>query len=558
MLYRVITLSGIDEVRVALEKLLDEITPYYQAKTQSLPPQQRKILDFLARMASESRDAPTPGQIAAATRLSPNQLSAQLKHLVGHGYIVPADRLGRNTYYRLSEPLYSVWYQMRFGRGARRRIEWLVAFLRLWYTPEQFHQEGMSLGSRFETMFHGGRVAEARTILESCRALAAAAKLIPGAAAGWSWVASGSADLESTPSGGTDWSKAQRWIERGDSQFIRGRRQEAVDCFEHALELQPDLQDVWFRKASALDILGHFEEALASYDRSLQIRPEQPQAWANKASVLEKLGRYDEALTSHDQALKVQSNDASIWTSKGLTLHHLGRYEEALSMHDRALELRPDYIGAWLNRAAALERLDRHDEAVTSYKHASGVEPQGAAEWLSKAFVLRYLARYDEASPAFERALQLLRLLHADPSTVSWASAFALATRIVIGELDEIQRDWQALIDLGETLDELERQAVLFVPLGEAIKQGQFELAHELAVESKLEDSYFPLVRALDYATTGDRALIDKLPPELRSLVEEIVASLPDIKPKKPGKAGSPKAKKRKKRSSSRTRKKLS
>ncbi|MGH8607214.1 MAG: hypothetical protein ACREX9_07310, partial [Gammaproteobacteria bacterium] len=50
MLYRVVTQSDITEVRRGLEKLLDEVTPYYKAKVESLPAQQRKILDHIARV----------------------------------------------------------------------------------------------------------------------------------------------------------------------------------------------------------------------------------------------------------------------------------------------------------------------------------------------------------------------------------------------------------------------------------------------------------------------------------------------------------------------------
>jgi hypothetical protein len=50
MLYRVLTHSDISEVRRGLEKLLDEVTPYYKAKVEALPPQQRKILDQIARI----------------------------------------------------------------------------------------------------------------------------------------------------------------------------------------------------------------------------------------------------------------------------------------------------------------------------------------------------------------------------------------------------------------------------------------------------------------------------------------------------------------------------
>ena len=52
ILYRVVTQSAISEVRKVLEQLLDEVTPYYKAKVEALPAQQRKILDQIARISS--------------------------------------------------------------------------------------------------------------------------------------------------------------------------------------------------------------------------------------------------------------------------------------------------------------------------------------------------------------------------------------------------------------------------------------------------------------------------------------------------------------------------
>jgi hypothetical protein len=55
---------------------------------------------------------------------------------------------------------------------------------------------------------------------------------------------------------------------------------------------------------------------------------------------------------------------------------------------------------------------------------------------------------------------------------------------------------------------------------------GQFEFARQLIAEAGLEEQLFPLARAIDYLQTGDEALIEKLSPEVRGIVEEVVAKL--------------------------------
>lgn len=137
MLYRIVTQSDVLEVRRGLEKLLDEVTPYYKAKIESLPPQQRKILDCIARITAVTSTGLTPGEIAREARLTPNQVSAQLKRLAETGYVRSANVRGRNAYYTLSEPLYAIWHQMRFGRAAREKMVWLLTFLSAYYEAEE-------------------------------------------------------------------------------------------------------------------------------------------------------------------------------------------------------------------------------------------------------------------------------------------------------------------------------------------------------------------------------------------------------------------------------------
>jgi DNA-binding transcriptional ArsR family regulator len=174
MLYRVVSQSDVTEVRRALEKLLDEVTPYYKAKVETLPAQQRKILDHIARVSGKTGEGLTPTEIAEAVRLSPNQVSAQLKRLAELGYVRAANLRGRSSYYTLSEPLYAIWHQMRFGRDAHQRMLWLINFLKVWYDAEEMGTESERLKTRFRDLLQDARTDEARDALEHRRYLAMA------------------------------------------------------------------------------------------------------------------------------------------------------------------------------------------------------------------------------------------------------------------------------------------------------------------------------------------------------------------------------------------------
>lgn len=152
MLYRVLVMTDISDIRQGLESLLDEVTPYYKAKVESLPAQQRKILDYIACISSKTNEGLTPTEIAEACRLTVNQVSSQLKRLSLLSYVRAANLRGRSSYYTLSEPLYAIWYQMRFGRDAQQRMQWLINILQALYSCEEINIdiESMKLEALFQ------------------------------------------------------------------------------------------------------------------------------------------------------------------------------------------------------------------------------------------------------------------------------------------------------------------------------------------------------------------------------------------------------------------------
>ena len=157
MLFDVITKSKITDVEKALEKLLDEITPYLKSKIELLAPQPRKILDYIARMSFEKREGVTPNEISAEVRLAPNQTSAQLKRLANDGYVKAANVSGRSSFYVLSEPLIAIWYQMRFGRIAYQKRRWLIFVLKGLYELEEMRGEQKRLRREYQKALDAGQ-----------------------------------------------------------------------------------------------------------------------------------------------------------------------------------------------------------------------------------------------------------------------------------------------------------------------------------------------------------------------------------------------------------------
>jgi tetratricopeptide (TPR) repeat protein len=74
--------------------------------------------------------------------------------------------------------------------------------------------------------------------------------------------------------------------------------EEALDCFDQAVEADPCATKAWNNRGVILGELRRTQEALESYDRAIEADPSCAKAWYNRRIELVKLGRFDEAIES--------------------------------------------------------------------------------------------------------------------------------------------------------------------------------------------------------------------------------------------------------------------
>jgi predicted O-linked N-acetylglucosamine transferase (SPINDLY family) len=95
----------------------------------------------------------------------------------------------------------------------------------------------------------------------------------------------------------------------------------------------------------ALQRLRRFEEALACYELALECDPDLAAAHSNRGSVLRELKRYDAALESFARAIRIQPDFADAYNNRGNALLELESFEEAMRDYEKAMSLSPRFAG---------------------------------------------------------------------------------------------------------------------------------------------------------------------------------------------------------------------
>ena len=137
----------------------------------------------------------------------------------------------------------------------------------------------------------------------------------------------------------SDTEKRQLYDQHGQAG-VDGRYS-SEDIFQGARGGGFDTNDVWGwrNKGGTLYFLGKYDEAIKCYDKAIEIDPDNSVVWNNKGLALSSLGKYDEAIKCYDKVIEIDPNDADAWNNKGLALSSLGNDDEAKKCYARSKEL---------------------------------------------------------------------------------------------------------------------------------------------------------------------------------------------------------------------------
>ena len=327
------------DIRVDLEKLLDEFTPYFKAIVDALSTQQQRIFDAVALAWNPVEVA----HVARQTRLASNKVSSQLRYMIRSGHIAEVAGQPKKKSYMLADRFSNVHYLMRHGRAARIRFDWFVVMVRLLFEDEEY-----------------------------AKALAVMAKdSVIGAPPGWDeacGLVANAMDRAETP-------KARKLL---IGQFVTAQNPESIADLQlaeiacnKALEIDPNDADAHFKKGRVEEYLSQdARKAAASYSEAVRINPAHVGAWGALAWVNHRLLHDEKAAeAAYRKALEIDPEAWWIRTNYGSFLQeHTTRYDEAEREFRTVCEKDPEPNRTWFNLGNLLKNyLKRPDEAEMAY-----------------------------------------------------------------------------------------------------------------------------------------------------------------------------------------------
>lgn len=219
------------------------------------------------------------------------------------------------------------------------------------------------------------------------------------------------------------------YASEGETNFLAGDLDKAIEAYQQALSIEPDNVDLWSELAriqvysSALlttDVnkRTRLEEALASAEQAIQTQAEDSTAYAVKAFALDWLASAG-VVKDESQSLLAQAEQAAVKAIQLNSLNTLALAYYAEVLVDQQKWLQADqYIKEAVQRDPSLmdvhringyvqESLGNYSEAITEYKRAVEIMPNLTFLYMSVGVNYRKLEQYDLALEYFARAANI-------------------------------------------------------------------------------------------------------------------------------------------------------
>ncbi len=145
-----------------------------------------------------------------------------------------------------------------------------------------------------------------------------------------------------------------------------GKKQQAIDCYQKAIRLDPKLPSPHFNLGLLLEQRNQ-KAAIDHYKKATQLNPSFVKAYTQLGILYGKMGLLYKSIGSLQAALTISPNNANIHNSLGYTYFLQKKYNKAIQQYKIAIQLNPDFALAHYNEAISHFALKEFNDAVTHF-----------------------------------------------------------------------------------------------------------------------------------------------------------------------------------------------
>ena len=524
--------NSLEDLEQGLLSLLDQLTPFYQARMETMSGEQRRLFDTIA--LSEGPLSPTE----IAKRLNISKLASvisQLRRLQRDGLVENVKFSNKKgTRYQITERLYRIWRELRSARGADR-VKLFVDFIKLWYTQEDLAGELVDAYREFDKLYPHSKKEAASVAKKMCYVLRAV----------------------------HDIKMVQLY-----AAVMRLARLNQFEDAQHEIQRMKDLNS-----KEKNEILQKGGSVLISFAELELFTDSTSSEYADKLkSIMNRIDGLDKQKVSISKATRDRKTIHVTYEAIASNLIFNGQHERAIYFNDIASDcLKKNFCAIVLNQRAELKAFQgRYSESLMLVNKILKREPKNREALIRKVLNLTELNKRDLAAEAGRQLLdldvgyfmvasvpfiefrleqELLALtkqhsrsmlkLESDRLSSYLRSYVEILTHVLLHAIiDKNVNDRRFAISVLSSIKDMAKPEDVAWGCAHAVfedirmvdaLQEMIPILLGIFGPDKLE-GLTPLTKALEYLADKDPAILEKLHPEARHLVIHIIQEMsPDV-----------------------------
>ena len=205
----------------------------------------------------------------------------------------------------------------------------------------------------------------------------------------------------------TEFYKALSLWEEAKTKNNKEKYQKAIDTYDKAIELKPDLHIAYYNRGLVKFELKQYNEAIDDFNKAIKLEPDDVGACYMRGLAKFALKQYNEAIVDYNKAIELDPNDVGAYYSRGITKYKLKQYNEAIIDFNTAVMLKPGDAEIYHNRGIAKYKLNQYDGAIADYNKAIELKPVLVSTYKERGIAKNELKQYNEAIDDFNKAIKL-------------------------------------------------------------------------------------------------------------------------------------------------------
>jgi S1-C subfamily serine protease len=169
----------------------------------------------------------------------------------------------------------------------------------------------------------------------------------------------------------------------------------AIVDYDKAIALNPQFEEIYFRRGIARTLIKDWQGAEADYTKAIATKPEYAEAYLHRGSIRNTLNNWQGAKSDFDIALDLNPNSLPAYIGRGVALCELDDCKSGIQDYNRAIALNPTSAEAHSRRGFAYYRSGNRQAAIDNYMAAAELYRQQGkdSDYLETVVKIKQLVR---------------------------------------------------------------------------------------------------------------------------------------------------------------------